>query len=246
LAREAAAKNLIEKSDVRVEAGAIRRQLNELQFEASDPETFWELGDAYGYDVQVRWGTQREQSHFEVGILDRSMMLQISPLAPLVPNAVRDWSVYSNDPMENGFRQQVIPELRDYLKRRLPEYMIPSAWMILRELPLTPSGKVDRLSLPAPQSRTNEIGKYVAPRTELERTVADIWAQVLRVDQVGVRDNFFELGGHSLLATRVITHIGHILDVDLPLRVMFEKPTVEGLSDSILKEIAAEVAMEAP
>jgi acyl carrier protein len=116
--------------------------------------------------------------------------------------------------------------------------------VVLKQLPLTNNGKLDRQALPAPQTRPEEIGEYVAPRTDLERALAEIWTQVLRVDQVGVQDNFFELGGHSLVATRVIAHINHLLDMEVPIRLLFEKPTVEALGASIVERIAAEASAE--
>jgi amino acid adenylation domain-containing protein len=245
LAREAAAQTWIETGDEGLEASALRRQLNELQSDGVDPETFWSWGEANGYDVQVSWDLESRPGFFEARLLDRGRADQIHQEVLAQLDAEKPWSAYANDPLENGFRQQLIPELREYLKEHLPEYMIPSAWMLLTQLPLTPNGKLDRRALPAPQSRPEEMGEYVAPRTELQRALAEIWAQVLRVDQVGIHDNFFELGGHSLLATRVVSHISHILDVDVPLRSVFERPTVEALSYSIATEIAEEVCMEA-
>ena len=94
-----------------------------------------------------------------------------------------------------------VSELRAHLKHQLPEYMVPGMWVQLQVLPLTPSGKIDRKALPAPEGRP-QIGGYVAPRTPLEQTLARIWAEVLHLEQVGVEDNFFELGGHSLLVMR--------------------------------------------
>jgi acyl carrier protein len=94
--------------------------------------------------------------------------------------------------------------------------------------------------LPPPERRPDEAGEYVPPRTELERALVEIWEQVLRIDQVGLQDNFFDLGGHSLLATRVITHISHLLEIDIPLRAVFESPTVEALSERVLQAIADE------
>jgi acyl carrier protein len=108
--------------------------------------------------------------------------------------------------------------------------MMPAAWMLLRQLPLTPNGKVDRRALPPPQSRPEELGEYVAPRDEIERALAEIWAQVLRLDQVGVQDNFFELGGHSLLATQVVVRVRSALSIEMPMRLMFQCPTVEQLA----------------
>ncbi len=129
-----------------------------------------------------------------------------------------------------------IEELRVHLKAVLPEYMIPSSFVLLEHLPLTANGKVDRRALPAPQSRHEEMAQYVPPRTELERRLAEIFAQVLQLEQVGIHDNFFKLGGHSLLATRVISRIRDVFTVDLPLRVLFDTPTLEALAERIQAE----------
>ncbi|PTL75058.1 non-ribosomal peptide synthetase [Vitiosangium sp. GDMCC 1.1324] len=120
--------------------------------------------------------------------------------------------------------------LRVFLKERLPEHMVPSAFVLLERLPLTPNGKVDRKALPAPEARGTERGDYVAPRTEMERVVADIWAPLLKQARVGARDNFFELGGHSLLAAQVATRLREALRMELSVRVLFEAPTVAELA----------------
>jgi len=113
----------------------------------------------------------------------------------------------------------------------LPDYMIPSAFVVLEQLPLTPSGKIDRRQLPAPDDARPELGEtYVAPRTPLEQEMARIWEQVLKVKGVGIYDNFFALGGHSLLATQVISRVNESLQIELPLRMMFEQPTIAGLA----------------
>ncbi|MBA3712218.1 MAG: amino acid adenylation domain-containing protein [Pyrinomonadaceae bacterium] len=125
-------------------------------------------------------------------------------------------------------------ELRSFLKEKLPEYMVPSAYVVLDEIPLTPNGKVDRRGLPAPdEARPALEGMYVAPRTAVEAAVTEIWAEVLKVEQVGIHDNFFELGGHSLLATLVISRVRKSLQVELPLRSLFESPTAAALSERI-------------
>jgi len=240
LAREAAGQRLIDTSDERLEVSALRHQLNESKVNGIDPDIFWLWSEKYGYDVQVTWGTSDSPEGFEVQLVDRTQADQVSHSAPPLA-ATRPWAAYANDPLENAFRQQLVPELRKYLKERLPEHMLPSALLTLKELPLTLNGKVDRRALPAPQSRPEELGEYIAPRTSLERALANIWAQVLRVDRVGVRDNFFELGGHSLLATMVTAHISHLLNVDVPIRVLFEKPTIQALNDFVVQEIAADV-----
>jgi amino acid adenylation domain-containing protein len=135
-----------------------------------------------------------------------------------------------------------ISELRSFLKHKLPDYMAPSAFVFLDALPLTPNGKVDRRALPAPdQSRPELEPAFVAPRTSAEKTLVGIWAEVLRLEPVGIHDNFFELGGHSLLATQVMSRVRTAFQVELPLRTLFEKPTVAELAEVIEEVIIDEL-----
>ena len=124
-------------------------------------------------------------------------------------------------------------ELRSFLKEKMPDYMVPSAFVILEAFPLTPNGKIDRRALPEPHiDRQSEEG-YMAPRNEVERTIAEIWQALLKIEKVGIHDNFFELGGHSLLATQVISRISRAFGVEASLERLFETPTVAGLADYI-------------
>ena len=123
--------------------------------------------------------------------------------------------------------------LRDHLASKLPQYMVPSAIVPLERLPLTANGKVDRRVLPAPEMGDLQRGKYVAPRTELERRLCEIWEELLGVDRVGIEDDFFELGGHSLLATRVVSRVRLALGREMPLRMLFEHPTIGDLCESL-------------
>ena len=122
-----------------------------------------------------------------------------------------------------------ISELRHFLKQQLPDYMIPSGFMVLEALPLNPNGKVDRRALPVPEIRPADLPTFVAPRTPIEEMLAGIWANILRVEQVGIHDNFFELGGHSLLAAQIIARMRDSLGVELPFSRLLEFPTVAGL-----------------
>jgi hypothetical protein len=136
-------------------------------------------------------------------------------------------------------------ELAAFLRVRLPEYMVPAAFVFLSALPLTPSGKVDRGALPSPKlARPERTERFVAPRTETEETLAGIWKEVLRLEWVGVNDSFFELGGHSLLATQVIARIRTAYSVELPLRTVFETPTVAGLAAAVDRALSADGARE--
>ncbi|NEQ79119.1 MAG: amino acid adenylation domain-containing protein [Moorea sp. SIO2I5] len=126
-----------------------------------------------------------------------------------------------------------INQLREFLFSKLPEYMVPSAFVTLETLPLTPNGKVDRKALPAPDGDFSREHEYVAPRTPSEEIIANIFASVLGVQNVGIHDNFFALGGHSLLTTQVISRVSEAFQMKLPLRSLFEKPTVALLSDRI-------------
>jgi amino acid adenylation domain-containing protein len=131
-------------------------------------------------------------------------------------------------------RRLLIPDLRRFLKARLPEYMIPSAFMQLPRLPLTPNGKIDRRALPSALAAGPALdADFVAPRTPIEALLADIWAAVLGLDQVSIHDNFFELGGHSLLATRLVSRVREAFGIDLPLRCLFESPTVAELAEQV-------------
>ena len=124
-----------------------------------------------------------------------------------------------------------VSELYSFLKEKLPDFMVPSAFVMLEALPLTPNGKVDRQALPLPDDARIKVAEsFVEPLTEIEHSIAQIWREVLRRDKVGVNDNFFELGGHSLVAIQVISRVRDIFAKKVSLRVLFETPTVAGLA----------------
>lgn len=128
-------------------------------------------------------------------------------------------------------------ELHQFLKAMLPEYMVPSAFVTLDTLPLSPNGKVDRRALPLPDHTRPELSNaFVAPRTPVEETLASIWQEVLGLDQIGVNDNFFELGGHSLTATQVVSRVCDAFQIELPLRRVFDMPALVDLADAIMQE----------
>jgi amino acid adenylation domain-containing protein/thioester reductase-like protein len=127
-----------------------------------------------------------------------------------------------------------VSELRSLLKEKLPDYMVPSAFVMLEAMPLTPNGKVNRKALPAPDTLRPDLEEtFVAPRTPTEEVLAQIWTQVLRQKQVGVYDNFFDLGGHSLIATQLLFGVQNTFKLELPLHALLETPTVAGMAEAI-------------
>lgn len=135
-----------------------------------------------------------------------------------------------------------ISELRNFLQGRLPDHMIPAAYVTLKSLPLAPSGKVDRKALPIPDWNESIIKhSYIAPCTHTEEILAHIWQEILNLEQVGIDDNFFELGGHSLLATQIVSQLRQSLEIELPLRCLFEFPTIRELAREVATKNSTEI-----
>ena len=127
---------------------------------------------------------------------------------------------------------ELVAELRIWLRERLPDYFVPANFVVLDKLPLTPNGKVDRRALPAPDT-TPAAATLIAPRTPEEAKIAEIWSDVLDIKPIGIETNFFDLGGHSLLATRLVTRIRKAFGVDVPLRALFDSPTIAGIAEHV-------------
>lgn len=204
---------------------------------AVDPEDVWELGAKLGYKVEVKWGVG-SRDYCDL-VLRRSDAPDVE-LAPL--NQRREdlrfnensWNRYANNPLQAEIARNLVPELRRMLVEKLPEHMMPSAFVLLDALPLTANGKLNRRALPAPGAlRPDMETDYVAPCTPTEELLAMIWSEVLKLKQIGVNDDFFQLGGHSLLATQVISRVRERFRIELPLRYLFEFPTVAGLASAV-------------
>jgi amino acid adenylation domain-containing protein len=194
-------------------------------------EELFELEKELPYRVEIGWGRHGEDGSYDVLLRRRrsgsedEIRVGDFPEGKATPR--KAWREYGNDPMRRKVKRELIPELREYLKERLPEYMVPGVWVVLEELPLTANGKVDRRGLPEPEGMRPELESgYEEPGTETEKKLAEIWGEVLGVERVGVHDNFFDLGGHSLLATQVVSRIREGLGITLPLQTMFELPTI--------------------
>ncbi|MGI8503164.1 MAG: amino acid adenylation domain-containing protein [Hassallia sp.] len=138
-----------------------------------------------------------------------------------------------------------VNELRDFLNTKLPEYMLPSVFVFLEALPLTSNGKVDRRALPAPENLRPELAtNYQAPHSEVEKTIAQVWKQVLQIEKVGINDNFFDLGGHSLLVVQVNNKLREFLNRDLSVVEIFQNPTIKSLAEHLSKNSSAQTTFK--
>lgn len=221
----------------------LRGALWKTEVEGVDPEDFWEMSEDLPYAVEVSWAGCEAEGRFDVVLRRRDESAagagERSAIEwPSTDKVVaRPWSYYANQPLARKIFRTLVPRLRSRLQEHLPEYMMPQAFVLLDELPLTPNGKVDRRALPAPERTRPELDEaYVAPRNAVEEVMSGVWAEVLDVERVGVHDDFFALGGHSLKATQVVSRIREALQVELPLRSLFEDRTVAGLAETLLQE----------
>jgi amino acid adenylation domain-containing protein len=205
----------------------LRARAASLPLRGIEPEALWRLGDRHGYTVNIAWSDADPglltATFVDAALADTDDALFAPPLAE-----ARDPRAHANDPLAEATRQAFVRSLRQHLQQTLPEHMLPSATMLLPALPLTINGKVDKARLPAPEARP-DVADYAEPGTTLQKSLAAIFADVLRLDRVGLHDDFFDLGGHSLLAMRVVAQLRSQLAVELPLRALFEHPTVASL-----------------
>ena len=194
------------------------------------PEDFWALGGELGYLVEVAWPEKDSRGCYDVLLWRSGSARPTLAARHEAATGERSWARWANRPLARSASRSLVSDLRHRLAERLPDYMVPQAFVVLDALPLTPSGKIDRRALPEPGRAAAAAEGYQAPRTPVERMISDVWARVLKVERVGIHDNFFELGGHSLLATQAMSRIRQALGVDLPLRMIFEAPTVACLA----------------
>ncbi|MDI9634916.1 amino acid adenylation domain-containing protein [Geitlerinema splendidum] len=203
-----------------------------------DPEALWQLAQALNYQIHISWLNTDASGCYDV-VFQQTSIDSLLVLAAETPISLQPWQHYANQPLQQIVAQKLIPRLRCFVQDKLPDYMTPDRFVLLEALPLTPNGKVDRRSLPAPDtSRPDLEEQYVAPRTELEATLAEIWADVLGIERVGIYDNFLALGGHSLLAIQIDGRLRNALQIELPGDSLFTCPTVASLAQRILESNA--------
>ena len=219
-------------------AGELRKAISEMdQGLGVNPEDLWAIGEDLSYSVEIGWSGSGANGCYDVVWNRRTAAGRSNKVATSLhkePVRVKPWNHYANNPLQGKFARKLAPQLRSFMRERLPEYMLPSAFMLLDVMPLTPNGKLDRKALPKPdRARPEQAGEFQAARTQVEAVVSGIWADILGIEGIGVHDNFFDLGGHSLLATQVISKVRNSFQVELSLRSLFEAPTVASLAEKI-------------
>ncbi|HLM67020.1 MAG TPA: phosphopantetheine-binding protein, partial [Longimicrobium sp.] len=225
VARELRIVEMAASPDAPATVGDARRMLDAEPPFAIDPEETWALAEALGMAAEIRVAGG---GRFDV--LFRAPSDADSDFPPR-DSVAKPIAAYTNDPLRAAQARALAPRLRAWLKEQLPEYMLPSSVVLMDEFPLTPNGKLDRRALPAPEPlRPGEASELAEPRTEAEKQMAAIWAEVLRLERVYAGENFFDLGGHSLLATQLVTRVREGFQVELPLQRIFEAPTVAALA----------------
>jgi hypothetical protein len=206
----------------------LREQASGDAGSALQPQTLADIAQAAGWRARIRYsGPAHDEGCFDL-VLERAAALHARIAPRVAPGSA---GPLANQPLAGKVTENLLPALRAHLQARLPEYAHPGALVLLERLPITANGKLDTRRLPPPQASTEHA--YVAPRSPVEQTLAEIWSQLLRVERIGIHDNFFELGGHSLLASQAISRVRERLQVDLPLQVCFANPTLAGIAEAV-------------
>jgi len=231
-----AVERLSESSGPRTVA-ELRRKLHGAEDSGIHPEAFWELGNQYQYDVEVGWDGAGADGSFRVVLRRRNAdgnAGQRPSIFAEQPKSLRSYAEYTNRPVTTKIHRKISHELRNHLRNKLPEYMVPSTFVMLKEFPLTPSGKLDVKRLPEPDRNLSDIeSRFVEPSTPVEEALVSIWRDVLGLEKIGVEDNFFDLGGHSLIATQAVSRIREKFKIDLPLRTLFHAGTIAALGKEV-------------
>lgn len=248
ITHEMAAICQLERNDCPETVGELRAALNQVaQPTGLDPEDLWSLDQDLPYSSYITWS--EAEGDYDVFFqrqvaASQPVMHAIAPTVPYFPTTLKSWRTYANNPLQADEAAHLIPQIRAFLKEKLPDHMIPSAFVTMDALPLTPNGKVDRRALPAPNRERSELrASFIAPRTPVEKSLAAIWAQILGFDAVGVQDNFFDLGGHSLLAAQLLSQVETTFQVKLSLANVFMAPTIESLAQVVVNQQQANPAV---
>jgi thioesterase domain-containing protein len=203
--------------------------LDASQLNAVDPNIFREIALELAYDIVIGWD-ETQSDCCEIHFQRCGLIANFNTATSKAEARVTEGQLVQSDPLASRYQQRISKRLRDALKAQLPQYMVPSAFVVIDEIPLTMQGKVDRGLLPPPPLRPLASGELILPADEMEQLVASVWEDLLDVHPIGATDNFFELGGHSMLAVRMTAEIERRSGHAIPLAALFEEPTVRYLA----------------
>ena len=213
----------------------MKRLQGEESEEVMEVDEWWRIGEEEGYEVEVSWCRGGEEGRYDVVYEKRGEMEgEWEPGRYKIGEEEGEEEgekEYANNPMRGKWGEEKIPELREHLKKRLPEYMVPGAYVVMERLPLTPNGKLDKKALPPPDTSRPYLAKeFVSPQGHAQELLADIWQRVLNLEKVGIQDNFFELGGDSIHTIQVVARANEA-GMKLTTREMFKFQTIAELAE---------------
>jgi len=199
-----------------------------------DPEDFWDLAESLSYRCSIAWSDLSRGDCYDVLLEFNHEHKPLSAIPdfsfPTGYKLKSCWQDYANQPLHAMTSHDMTQQLRSFLQRQLPEYMVPTKFVLLDALPLNANGKIDRHGLPAASATRSDLEQaFVAPRSPVEQALAEIWVEVLGIEQVGIRDNFFELGGDSILSIQIVAHANDA-GVQITPKQVFEQQTIAELA----------------
>ncbi|MBD2212226.1 amino acid adenylation domain-containing protein [Nostoc linckia FACHB-104] len=217
--------------------GQLREALWQIhEYTRIHPEEFWNISQDLPYNAHISWSELNTPGTYDVVLQSQLKTIEQKAIPVLLeqPLELKPLSAYANNPLQVNEKSNLGLKLRTYLKEKLPDYMVPSAFVVMETLPLTPNGKIDRRSLPEPKKERPMLKEaYIAPSNLREQQLAEIWSQILGIEQVGIYDNFFELGGHSLLTAHLLSQVEEVTHVKVSLSYFLREPTIAGLIKAI-------------
>jgi acyl-coenzyme A synthetase/AMP-(fatty) acid ligase/acyl carrier protein len=236
LSRDIQNLGVINTSDAHMRMDKLTEVLAKVSPGGEDPEVFWALGARYNYAVRITWSPNSSRGEFDVDLVSKSEAVQLTigdgaEAHPVYTHP--SWERYATNPTAQNPGKELERQLRNELKERMPDYMVPSTFVVVEALPLTPNGKLDRNALPAPDIGRSPVRPYEAPQGRIEATLTRNWQEVLGVATVGRDDNFFELGGDSLLGMRLMAKVSESLSMQPIIATIHQYPTVRQMAELI-------------
>jgi amino acid adenylation domain-containing protein len=225
--------NLLSCDEGSATVGELRENLQSFSGNGVEPEDWWVLSDELPYTIYINWSEAGALGCYDI------VFQQSKTSSPVLSNSVsndqvKPWTAYANNPLQGQVAGKLRSVLRSYLKERLPDYMVPAAFVVLDKMPLTPNGKVDRRVLPAPEMSRPELStNLVMPQSDAEQLIAKVWREVLQLEVVGIHDNFFDLGGHSLLLLQVRNKLVEIVGSEVSIIALFQHLTIHTLAQHL-------------